>query len=187
MSTSAPTPLPATTPSATAEAAAATDATGDAYALAADSAPAPAPTKPSAAAQRLGRHAGALLAKPVNAAVLLALVTYATVHFLQSKYPPSRLKLVAAAAFGALVYGAAALQDKDPVVALKGLRIIANDATATSNLSITRRLLAAWYITFPAVALGAACVKRLSPVTMVGVAGGLMVLPAVLKSQGITV
>lgn len=189
MSTSAPTPLPATTSSATPESAAAADAMHDAQALATDGG-APAGSTgaaPGAAAHRLALHAGSLLSRPVYAAGLLALLTYGAVHFLGSRYPPSRLKLVAAAAFAALVYGAGALRDKDPAVALKGLRIIANDATATSGLTITRRLLAAWYVSFPAVALAAACVKQLSPTTMVVAAGGLMLLPALLKTQGVAV
>ncbi len=183
MSSSVPTPLPPATQDATAQGAAQLDASTDARALAADAQSTPTQAVP--AMKVLGQHAGNLLAKPVNAVFLLAAVTWGVLHFLTGKYPPSKLKLFAAGGFGALVYGSAALRDKDPLVALKGLKIIANDATASSNLSLTKRLLAAWYVTFPAIAIAAAFVKQLTPLTMVAVAGVIMLLPMILMKQGI--
>ncbi len=181
---SSPTPLPPATPDATAQAAARQDAAGDAVAMA-DSTPAVAQqTVP--AAQKLVRLAAGLACRPPYAAALLAALTYGAVHFLAAKYPPSKLKLASAGAFAAIVYGLAALRDQDPAIGAKGLRVIANAATASSNLSLTRRLLAAWYVTFPAIALGAACVRQLTPITMVLVAGGVMMLPAILQSQGVS-
>lgn len=185
MSTSAPTPLPPSSGAVSAQAAAQADATADTQALATDSISAPIATQVAPATGQLIKHLSHLLSSPINSAALFCIVTYGTVHFMGSKLPTPKLKLAAAAAFGAILYGTAALRDKDPAVGLKGLRIIANDATASSNLSLAKRLAMSWYITFPAIAIAAASLKQLTPITMAVAAGALMLLPMILRTQGI--
>lgn len=187
MSTAAPTPLPPSAGAPSAQAAAQADATGDAAALHSDSLPVAPTVQAGPASGKLVRHLAHLLSRPINAAAVFGLATYAAVHFLGQKMPPARLKLVAAGGFSALLYGAAALRDSDPAVGVKGLNILANNAAGGTNLKLSKRIYLAWYIVFPAIAVAAAFTKQLTPVTMVVAAGAVMLLPMLLEKNGVNV
>ena len=184
MSTAAPTPLPPSAGAPSAQAAAQSDATGDAVALSASSTDPQVKPQIVPASAKLVAHLSHLLSKPLHAAIVFGLVTYAVLHFLGAKMPTPRLKLVAAGAFAAVLYGTAALRDSDPAVGLKGLHILANDAAGGTNLSIVKRIHLAWYLVFPAIAVSAAFVKQLTPITMVPAAGLVMLLPSLLEKNG---
>lgn len=178
MSTSLPTPLPAPTASASPDASAAADVQLDTQTLATTT------TAPATSAWKsiLLRLAG-LVSSPVNAAVLFAVITFIALRYFSERLTVQQLKLAAAGCFAAVVYGLAAYRDQDIMLASKGFGIISNATVASSNLSFVKRLMASWYIVFPAAALGAAMVRPLTPLTMVLAADALILAPSVLQSQ----
>lgn len=176
MSTSAPAPLPATATASTSS----TQQTGADHSAAPPAAP---PAQGSLAIPRLIARFYHALSKPPYAAIFFAVVVLAASHFLSDKLDPHRIKLFAAGAFAATLYGVAALHTRDPAVGLRGLSILTGTASSATGMSVPKRLLAAWYVTFPAIAVAAAFVNRLSPTTMLLAADAGIMLPYVIQQQ----
>ena len=73
---------------------------------------------------------------------------------------PSKLKLISAGAFAAIVYGLAALREDPPSVSRARRHRPTRGRLLQPLRHGGRRLLAAWYIIFPAIALAAASQTR---------------------------
>lgn len=178
MSTAAPTPLPTmavVTDNAGSSTVPAPDSSAD-TAVHTSPATAATPFCLSSLASKLSVYASSSFC----AAILFAGITYAMVHFLGTKLPVHTLKLYAAGGFALLMYGLAALKDKDPMVATKGFQLL-----STSQLPLLKRLLAAWYLTFPALAAIASVPKALTPATMVLAADAAMIAISYADQQGL--
>lgn len=112
--------------------------------------------------------------------MLFAAITWGTVHFLSTRYPPRLLKLYAAAGFGTLTYALAAVSYNDPLVASTGLGFLSN-----SQLPLLKRLLKAWFLTFPVIAVASAVPAALNPTTMVLAADAAMLFISYADQQGL--
>lgn len=143
-------------------------------------APQAAPSTRAFDVKSLATKASRAIAKtPAYAALLFAALMYLGIKY-REYLPPRHGRMAVAAAFSGILYAIAVVSSGDPAVLTRGLSGLMGTAEGTAGLSAVARIKSAWFVVYPAIALGAASIPSLRPWPLVAVVSAAVVLPGVL-------